>query len=99
NLIDNALRYSHESTGKYWAGLIIETRGQEKIASLNVQDNGPGVPRKQMEKLFEPFFTTSREGSGLGLYIARELCQINFATLTYHPPKAYKPGFFRIGFA
>ena len=50
---------------------------------LNVIDNGPGVPRANQSQLFEPFFTTDSKGTGLGLYLARELCAANRAALEY----------------
>jgi two-component system sensor histidine kinase PilS (NtrC family) len=65
---------------------------------LNVIDEGPGVSDEQMAHLFEPFFTTERTGTGLGLYITRELCEANQARVTYTP----QPGggsCFRISFA
>jgi len=49
-----------------------------------VQDDGPGIPAEQQGKLFEPFFTTATDGTGLGLYIAKELCEANGALLEYH---------------
>ena len=45
----------------------------------------PGVPPTERAKLFEPFYTTVEEGTGLGLYLCKELCEINNATLTYRP--------------
>ena len=48
---------------------------------LDVVDNGPGVPQRLADKLFEPFFTTRRTGTGLGLFMARELCRGNGAQL------------------
>jgi two-component system sensor histidine kinase PilS (NtrC family) len=50
---------------------------------LRVVDDGPGVPRDLQSQLFEPFFTTYSAGTGLGLYIARELCAANGAALDY----------------
>ena len=44
-------------------------------------DRGPGIPEMVASQLFRPFFTTSGHGTGLGLYIARELCRANQATL------------------
>ena len=52
---------------------------------LDVIDNGPGIPPEVQEHLFEPFFTTRAEGVGLGLYIAREMCQNNLAEIEYIP--------------
>ena len=48
-----------------------------------MSDDGPGVAEALRAQLFEPFFTTDSTGTGLGLYIARELCDANGATLDY----------------
>ena len=50
---------------------------------LDVIDDGPGVAAELRSQLFEPFCTASPGGSGLGLYIAREVCEANGATLEY----------------
>ena len=83
NLAINGLRYSKEKTGR--ATLTIEA-GLDPTTDrpyLNVIDEGPGVSNEQIEHLFEPFFTTERSGTGLGLYITRELCEANQARVTY----------------
>lgn len=59
-----------------------ETNGQLYLESA---DNGPGIPSELLERVFEPFFTTSAQGTGLGLYLSRELCEYNQARLTYLP--------------
>lgn len=99
NLLDNAVRYSRLTSGTPWAGLRVRLGGVDKLPTIDVLDLGPGVAEQDRNKLFEPFFTTSSEGSGLGLYIARELCEINYATLKYEPPEGTEGGFFRISFA
>ena len=48
---------------------------------IDVIDQGPGIAENVEDQLFEPFFTTHSKGSGLGLFIARELCEANQATL------------------
>jgi len=53
--------------------------------AVDVCDRGPGIPDGTLGRLFRPFFTTSEHGTGLGLYIARELCLANEATLEYVP--------------
>jgi two-component system sensor histidine kinase PilS (NtrC family) len=50
---------------------------------LDVIDDGEGVPTNLRQQLFEPFFTTYSGGTGLGLYIAREMCAANSAILEY----------------
>jgi len=49
---------------------------------ITVEDNGPGIPDEQITQIFEPFYTTNKQGSGLGLYVARQLCEVNQAELT-----------------
>jgi len=49
---------------------------------ITIEDNGPGIPKSRIEDIFEPFYTTRKEGSGLGLYIARQLCEANQSELT-----------------
>ena len=52
---------------------------------ITIADNGPGIPEDQIEKIFEPFYSTRKEGSGLGLYIAKELSESNRIRLEYFP--------------
>ena len=65
---------------------------------LSVQDDGPGISAEDQGRLFEPFFTTSSEGTGLGLYIAKELCEANGASLEYRASDALSGACFRIVF-
>ena len=78
NLCENGLRHAGSP-----AQIIIRTgiRVGTRRPFLEVQDNGNGVPASIADNLFEPFFTTQSTGTGLGLYIARELCEINQASL------------------
>jgi two-component system sensor histidine kinase PilS (NtrC family) len=55
----------------------------EDATLLDIVDNGPGVSDSARVHLFEPFFTTHSRGTGLGLYIARELSDANGATLDF----------------
>jgi two-component system sensor histidine kinase PilS (NtrC family) len=79
NLLGNALRYSQNSSGSI--RLQVRNDLQAGQACLHVIDDGPGVDDSSREKIFEPFFTTHSRGTGLGLYIARELCDANGAHL------------------
>lgn len=52
-------------------------------ANIVVSDNGKGVDKIIIDEVFEPFYTTSHNGTGLGLFIVRELCEINNARTSY----------------
>jgi two-component system sensor histidine kinase PilS (NtrC family) len=75
NLLENALRYC---SGRK-ESVSIESRYQKSwgLVEINVRDDGAGVSEDVRQHLFEPFFTTRSSGTGLGLYIARELCEAN----------------------
>ena len=79
NLVKNAIRYARPDP----ASVRIRIDGYADRVELSVIDNGPGVPSAIQGQLFEPFFTTEAKGTGLGLYLARELCAANRATLEY----------------
>ena len=98
NLLDNALRHSKEHTGIAWAGLRYGVQASIEHPFLLIEDRGEGVAEDQRDRIFEPFFTTSHTGTGLGLYISRELCELNYATLDYTSSDGTQ-GCFRLGFA
>lgn len=81
-LLDNAV--DHASKEKPIASVRLAlTRNEESgFCIITIADNGPGINREQLGKIFEPFYTTRKEGSGLGLYIAKQLCEANQAELT-----------------
>lgn len=80
NLCSNALRYCRKQPGS--VQLHATHLGDDRIM-LEIADDGAGVPQSVQQQLFEPFFTTEASGTGLGLYIARELCEANGALLEY----------------
>lgn len=81
NLCRNALR--HCQRGHASIRIAVTQLGNSNIVKLDVADDGPGVPPDLRNQLFEPFFTTVSSGTGLGLYIAREICEANDARLDY----------------
>ena len=98
NLCENALKYGRGPS----SAEPIEIR-TGRIAStdrpfLEVMDRGPGIDTSDAERIFEPFFTGGKGGTGLGLFIARELAQCNRAVLLYEP-RAGGGSVFRVVFA
>ena len=85
NLLDNALRHAAEKTGQAECRLHAHLDATGTQVLVDVRDNGDGVAPDDVPRLFEPFFTRSRGGSGMGLYLCRELCELNNANLVYHP--------------
>lgn len=83
NLVDNGLRHSEKQAGERWVKLVISQDPTSGLPYLDIFDRGTGVAEKDRDYIFEPFFTTSNEGSGLGLYLSRELCDANYASLNY----------------
>ena len=78
NLCENALRYSNKIP---LLTIACDVRDDSKRPYIDITDSGTGIPTDVEHHLFEPFFTTSPKGAGLGLYIAKDLCEANQATL------------------
>jgi two-component system sensor histidine kinase PilS (NtrC family) len=81
NLCRNALRHCRRVRASIRIRVSLEGAG--RVVRLEVIDDGPGVAPEIRSQLFEPFFTTAAGGTGLGLYIAREVCDANGATLDF----------------
>lgn len=95
NLCSNALRYASGQP----VCVVLATDVEAGLIVLQVRDDGPGIDSAQRSKLFEPFFTTAQEGTGLGLYIAKELCEANGARLEYRDRGSQSGACFCVTFA
>ncbi len=97
NLCDNAVKYASET-----GGILVEVQADRLPGQgrpyIEVLDQGLGVDTATAEKMFEPFYTARQGGTGLGLYISRELCELNRATLL-HLDRPGGGSIFRIVFA
>ena len=86
NLCDNAIKY-----GEPHDGIKVEIRLSRLTPSyrpyLEVADRGAGIEPQAADRIFEPFFTGRKGGTGLGLFIARELCQLNRADPALRAPR------------
>jgi two-component system, NtrC family, sensor histidine kinase PilS len=87
NLVVNGARYSKQVIGEERVLIKLYSDPQNHIC-LDIIDYGPGIDKDQQDKLFEPFYTTSSSGTGLGLYLSRELCEGNNATLESIPQES-----------
>ncbi len=94
NLCRNAVRYCQKRAGSVQ---LHAWRQDDGRTVLEICNDGPAVAAEAIQQLFEPFFTTSVGGTGLGLYIARELCEANGAVIEYRQ-RAQGGACFRIEF-
>ena len=80
NLVDNSIRSGADN-------IWIELRQVDKLVSVSVADDGPGVPADVVHRIFDPFFTTrvEGEGTGLGLHLSRRIAQDCGGELRYEP--------------
>lgn len=95
NLVENAWHYS-DSKFEMKPRIQIHLHQKNNEVMIDVMDNGRGVSEKMQLHLFEPFHSDRTGGTGLGLYLARELCQANGARLNYLPDQ--QQSCFRISF-
>jgi len=85
NLCQNAITHAVPSASDGSIHLRYGRLGGVGRPFLQVADTGPGIPTVDTERIFEPFFTRAQRGTGLGLFLARELAAANGATLLYEP--------------
>ncbi|MFC1695404.1 PAS domain-containing sensor histidine kinase [Pseudomonadota bacterium] len=97
-LLDNAVDHASRDKANPSVRLALTRQEEAGFCIITVADNGPGINKEQLSKIFEPFYTTRKEGSGLGLYIAKQLCEANQAELTVDSEPG-KGAFFHIRLA
>jgi two-component system sensor histidine kinase PilS (NtrC family) len=96
NLLDNAARHAGSAPGAIRVRLL--TGPAIGTVTVSVASDGPPIPPDVERHLFEPFFSTRSRGSGLGLYICRELCERHGASLDFSlaPPGARHRNVFNV---
>ena len=85
-VVINLIRNSMQALGTGGGGekdgqiklFVIEEMG---VITLSVEDNGPGIPEDRQDKIFVPFFTTRKNGSGIGLALARQIVRLHNGTI------------------
>ncbi len=97
NLVDNGVRYSAEHSGTAQVEIVLDKDPETLRPVIDIIDSGPGISNTEQEKIFEPFYTTHHAGSGLGLYLVKELCEANQVSIQI---KESRPGYnsFRLRF-
>ena len=83
NLINNGLRHSSYDNPHAFVEIDIYCADNDVI--IDILDGGSGVSSNDLEHLFNPFFTTDKAGTGLGLYLSQAFCEANHARLLYVP--------------
>lgn len=83
NLINNGLRYSRRAQPQAWVEVVVY--GLDNDVIIDILDDGKGVQAADLSRLFDPFFTTDAEGTGLGLYLSQAFTEANHARLLCVP--------------
>lgn len=99
NLTDNGIRYSKKNINEAKIDIHIGIQQSDERPYIDIRDYGEGIPKDKHEHIFEPFFTTEPTGSGLGLYLCRELSEANQANLSYSYDDVRKSSTFRLTMA
>lgn len=98
NLLENAAYFAKQKNEQLACVTILVGHNKtSKQAIIEVQDNGYGVGLDDLDHIFEPFYTSESDKSGLGLYLAKQFCEMNMARLDY--VAAQEGARFRITFA
>ena len=85
NLCENAIQYAGAEESVPNVEVSYGRLSGNLRPFLEIADRGPGIPASMRDQLFEPFATGREGGTGLGLFISRELCECNSAALIFEP--------------
>jgi two-component system sensor histidine kinase PilS (NtrC family) len=85
NLLGNAMSYGRRAEVSLRITVTLSCAQGERPTELSVADNGNGIAPDRVGQAFKPFYTTGAHGTGLGLYLCRQLCEANGADLDYEP--------------
>lgn len=83
NLCSNAINHNHRTHNEILIKISSGYDTQFDQPYIEISDNGPGIPKNTVEQIFDPFFTTSSKGTGLGLYITKEIIESNRGRIRY----------------
>ena len=80
NLLQNALEWAEQKTDATVS--LIAGMGTHGRPTIQVIDNGPGIPPDRLQKIFIPFYSTKPKGSGVGLSLSRQIMHLHHGSLT-----------------
>ena len=66
-----------KESAKDLGGRLWQSPAEQGMVTITIQDTGPGIPKEQLRRIFEPFYTTKASGTGLGLYVVKQLVEKN----------------------
>lgn len=89
----NLLKNSMQALEGKEEGRISICAQQDKRITIDIEDNGPGIPPELQEKIFIPFFTTKSEGSGIGLSLCKQIIRLHNGHITVRESKPGKTVF------
>lgn len=84
NLIKNSMEACQECTDPQVEVVAYVPEGERQKLRIDVTDNGPGIPEDVLDKIFIPFYTTKKQGSGIGLSLSRQIMQQHGGTIRVH---------------
>lgn len=96
NLVDNGLRHSQLKGSDNKITIETDIEPNSQLPFINIIDEGEGISEQNINNIFEPFYTTKPTGSGLGLYLCKELCQANQANIIYLKKSTEQKSCFRL---
>ena len=82
NLVKNAI-HSLEKNGNGKISVVAKVDAKDN-KSIDITDNGPGIPEDVVENIFVPFFTTKEKGTGIGLSLSKQIMQLHGGTIKVH---------------
>jgi len=96
NLVDNGLKHGQKEAQESSITIITNIDKNSTFPFIDIIDEGEGIADDISDKIFEPFYTTKKTGSGLGLYLCKELCQANQANIVYFRKNEQQKSCFRL---
>jgi len=82
---DSALEEKKKETREYKTQqkkITMKAFQEQGRKIIEVNDNGPGIPREQLDRIFTPFYTTKKQGSGIGLSLSRQIMRMHGGSIT-----------------